>query len=42
MAGKRTNNDHKWPQANKQPRHKAAARIGRAEARQEEYDKLTI
>lgn len=36
------NNNKKYPEANRQPRHEAAARIGRAQARQEAYNALTL
>ncbi len=35
-------NTHKYPEANHQPRHKAADRKLRAEARQEVYDELSL
>lgn len=38
----KVNNNRKYPDANRQPKHKAADRIGRAEARQEHSDGLTI
>lgn len=38
----KTNNNRRFPIANHQPCHKAAERIGKAEARQELYDVLTI
>lgn len=36
------NNNHKWPDANHQPRQKAAERKLRAEARQDVYNELTL
>jgi hypothetical protein len=39
---KRERNDHKFPQANHQPRQKAADRIGRAQARIEFNSTLTL
>jgi hypothetical protein len=42
MPGPKQNNNRKYPDANRQPRHKAAERIGRAQARQEHYDSLTL
>lgn len=38
----KANNNKKYPEANRQPRHEAADRIGRAQARQEAYDALTL
>lgn len=38
----KVNNNKKYPEANRQPRHEAADRIGRAQARQEAYDALTL
>lgn len=42
MPGPKTNNNRKYPSANRQPRHKAADRIGRALARQEVAASLTL
>ncbi len=39
---KKERNDHKYPQANHQPRHKSAERIGRAQARNEANALLTL
>lgn len=38
----KNNNNHKYPEANKQPKQKAAARIGGAQGRQEAYNELTL
>lgn len=38
----KTNNNKKYPEADRQPRHKAAERIGKSQARQEMYNELTL
>lgn len=42
MLGKKLNNRRVYPLANRQPKHEAAERIGRAQARQELYNELSI
>jgi hypothetical protein len=42
MPGPKQNNTRRYPDANHQPCHKAAARIGRAEARQEIANARTL
>ena len=42
MANPKENYNRKYPDANHQPCHKAAERVGKAEARQEAYDALTL
>lgn len=42
MPGPKLNNTRKYPDANHQPRHKAADRKMRAEVRQELSDELTL
>jgi hypothetical protein len=39
---KKDNNDRKFPNSKKQPRHTYADKIGRAQARQEYSDSLTL
>lgn len=42
MPGPKANNNRKYPEANHQPRHKAADRKLRAEVRQEVYNELSL
>lgn len=42
MPGPKQNNNRKYANANHQPRHKAADRIGKAQARQEASDALSL
>lgn len=42
MPGPKQNNNRKYPDANHQPRHKAADRKMKAEVRQEVYNELTL
>ena len=42
MPGPKTNNNRKYPDADRQPRHVAHLRIAEAKERQEAYDKLSL
>jgi hypothetical protein len=42
MPGPKQNNNRRFPNADRQPRHKAAERQGRLDARKEAYDALSL
>ena len=42
MPGPKTNNNRKYPEADRQPRHIASFRVKESKERQEAYDLLTL